>query len=486
QRRVRLERDCELRGAFSADVVALEHKLRDWSQLEILEGVGDFGGAVMDEWSLKLTQEGNLFGTIQYMPPEYIREERVSSALDIYQMGLILLETLTGRAVIQGEPQLAHIKHLNQTLPIANRLLTSPLRPVILRSLAYTPETRYPHADAMRRELAEIDPSTIPSFEEMPSFLTTMLVDVLRGSGPSSELKAAARPNTNAATEQLRVSQVLDPNAPDPLEERETTLYTPDNIELESGAFAIDIGLPPEDASKLRSALEVTPSQIEEAIRNPLARLAAKDHPLPPVPQESELFRINKAKSSWLSLSFNPFTATLGVCLVFVGFFVGVGLMARDVFLELDSSASARPPTNSEVKPRTSRVLRAGLSPDQQSDDLPDPNAEDFTDVKFIEVTTKPIGADFYQVTARGEIAIEGYPVIFAFSPEDKPITLIARMEGHLDKTTTISSESPVNMTIALPQDNTIPLWRRKANQRRIRERAQAADKRTGSDWIAD
>ena len=443
----------------------------------------DFGGALMDEWSLKLTQEGNLFGTVQYMPPEYIREEIVTPALDVYQMGLILLETLSGRAVIQGEPQLAHVKHLNQALPIPNRLLDSPLRSIILRSLSEDLDERYRDADEMLEALGAIAPTSVPPLRE-GAILTTLLYDVLRGSGPSQELPRVG-PRANAATEELTPSQVIDPNAPDPIEAQETSLYTPNDIDLESDAIA----LPSLESGQTR---EVTHSQIEASIRSPFARLAAEGHPLPPPPAgPSALFHVDEPPPSVLA-SVHPAATVSGVVVLFVLLYVGIGVLAQDDFLNVRGSSYATAPTTNALntspppeRRQPPRVLRASLDPEEQE---PEPVAiddDELKDMKLIEVVTEPAGIPLYQKTDRGEVPLED-PVMFAFPSGARPVTIIARQEGFLDQTIEVSADSPHNITIALARDEATPQWRRRLIQKRLRERAQANEKRTGSDWIAD
>ncbi|MEM1350262.1 MAG: serine/threonine-protein kinase, partial [Myxococcota bacterium] len=51
----------------------------------------------------RLTATGQILGTLQYLTPEYIGQQIVTPALDVYQMTLILIETLSGERVIKTD-----------------------------------------------------------------------------------------------------------------------------------------------------------------------------------------------------------------------------------------------------------------------------------------------------------------------------------------------------------------------------------------------
>lgn len=63
----------------------------------------DFGAVALEELpDARLTLCGEMIGTPQYLAPEYILEQEATAAVDVYQMGLILVEMLTGRHAIQA------------------------------------------------------------------------------------------------------------------------------------------------------------------------------------------------------------------------------------------------------------------------------------------------------------------------------------------------------------------------------------------------
>ncbi len=107
----------------------------------------DFGIARLGAGTSGLTKTGEMFGTPQYMAPEYIGAGMVSPALDVYQMGLILVEMFTGRKVIEADVAItAAIAHGKGALPLPVELLEGPLGDVLLGALAHDPDVRF--ADA--------------------------------------------------------------------------------------------------------------------------------------------------------------------------------------------------------------------------------------------------------------------------------------------------------------------------------------------------
>ena len=113
--------------------------------------VTDFGVCRAVE-GIPFTHAGQVVGTARYMAPEYIRTQSATPALDVYQMGLILVEMLIGRAVVREGTMVGCIyRHLNGTLEIPASVLDGPLGQVVRGALARDPKMRYP------------DPSTFAS-----------------------------------------------------------------------------------------------------------------------------------------------------------------------------------------------------------------------------------------------------------------------------------------------------------------------------------
>src|SRR5262245_48919708 len=117
--------------------------------------VADFG--IARAGTSQMTEAGSIIGTAAYLSPEQARGAPVDQTSDIYSVGIVLYELLTGTVPFTGEtPVEIAMKHLSQ-IPEA----PSTLRPeiprdldlVVLRALAKEPADRYRSAKEMDRDL---------------------------------------------------------------------------------------------------------------------------------------------------------------------------------------------------------------------------------------------------------------------------------------------------------------------------------------------
>ncbi len=95
-----------------------------------------------------LTQTGQLLGTVDYAAPEQIEGKPVDGRADVYSLGCLLFECLTGSVPFPKDSDLATLwAHVNEPPP---GLASSPaLEPVVKRALAKRPDDRYPTCDAL-------------------------------------------------------------------------------------------------------------------------------------------------------------------------------------------------------------------------------------------------------------------------------------------------------------------------------------------------
>ena len=125
--------------------------------------IGDFGLAVAVDRS-RLTQEGMMVGTMSYMPPEQAIGGEVSPKMDLYSLGAMLYEMVTGRPPFLGDDAVAIIgQHIN-TPPVNptwhNRQCPRPLEALIMRLLAKNPLERPESATDVLSALDAIDLAT--------------------------------------------------------------------------------------------------------------------------------------------------------------------------------------------------------------------------------------------------------------------------------------------------------------------------------------
>jgi len=122
--------------------------------------LGDFGVAFGLEGT-RLTVAGTVLGTAAYLAPEQARGEEVTAAADVYGLGAVLYELLTGRPP-RTPATLAELA-LTETIPVP---LDAPpaLAHIVMRCLAADPDERPPSAAEVARELA----ATLPEAQTLP------------------------------------------------------------------------------------------------------------------------------------------------------------------------------------------------------------------------------------------------------------------------------------------------------------------------------
>ncbi|MFQ6028743.1 MAG: serine/threonine-protein kinase PknK, partial [Dehalococcoidia bacterium] len=122
--------------------------------------IGDFGLAVVIDRS-RLTSEGMMVGTVSYMPPEQAMGGEVTPRADLYSLGAMLYEMVTGRPPFLGDDSVAIIgQHIN-TPPVAPTWhrpeCPRPLESLILRLLAKDPSERPESASDVLAALEAVD-----------------------------------------------------------------------------------------------------------------------------------------------------------------------------------------------------------------------------------------------------------------------------------------------------------------------------------------
>ncbi len=116
----------------------------------------DFGIAQVEQAS-RLTRTGQALGTPAYMAPEQVEGKEVDARADVYGLGAILYEALTGRAPFSGTTEINVItKLLREPPPTPSTIrpgLDRGLEAICLRCLEKEPGARYPEVGALRSDL---------------------------------------------------------------------------------------------------------------------------------------------------------------------------------------------------------------------------------------------------------------------------------------------------------------------------------------------
>jgi eukaryotic-like serine/threonine-protein kinase len=171
--------------------------------------VTDFG--IARSGASQMTEVGSIIGTAQYLSPEQARGAHVDQTSDLYSVGVVLYEMLTGQVPFTGDTPLEiAMKHLSEVPKPPSELrpdIPHDLDSVVLRALAKDPAERYQSAEEMDADLARVakglpvDPDT-----------ETAATAVLSGSG----LMAAAPTSVLARPTQVAPVRPAPPAPPPP------------------------------------------------------------------------------------------------------------------------------------------------------------------------------------------------------------------------------------------------------------------------------
>ncbi|AZM89988.1 protein kinase [Streptomyces sp. W1SF4] len=123
--------------------------------------VMDFGIArAMQSGVTSMTQTGMVVGTPQYLSPEQALGRGVDARSDLYSVGIMLFQLLTGRIPFDADSPLAIAYAHVQEEPVApstvNRSITPAMDALVARALKKNPNERFPTAAAMRDEIMRV------------------------------------------------------------------------------------------------------------------------------------------------------------------------------------------------------------------------------------------------------------------------------------------------------------------------------------------
>ena len=127
--------------------------------------VTDFGIARIA--SKKITFSNNAFGSVHYIAPEQAKGEQTDGRTDIYSVGVILYEMLTGRLPFEGDSPLSvAMQHMNSQPMAPSRLnpdIPKAFEAILLKAMSVDPNRRYPSAQRMLDD--------IESFKQNPDMV---------------------------------------------------------------------------------------------------------------------------------------------------------------------------------------------------------------------------------------------------------------------------------------------------------------------------
>jgi serine/threonine-protein kinase len=150
--------------------------------------VTDFG--IARAGASEMTEAGSIMGTAQYLSPEQAQGNPATAQSDLYSVGIMLYELLTGRLPFDGESAVAiAVQHLNDPPPPIHSLrpdVAPELEAAVMRALAKDPAARWANADEFIRALegARAGVAHAPLGQDTAAFVPVMAAD---GAGPVEE-----------------------------------------------------------------------------------------------------------------------------------------------------------------------------------------------------------------------------------------------------------------------------------------------------------
>ncbi len=174
--------------------------------------VGSRGPAI-ESVTVLSTVEGRILGTPSYMSPEQAKGKQIDARSDLFSLGVLLYEMLTGRRPFNGEGAMEILIAVDRDEPARLDGVARPLEQVVLRCLAKDPASRFPSAEEV---IAALDAAGQPERRRWP------LVAIAAGGAAafgfvlwrSSGSTPAAAPSAQVAPEPPRSGPTAVPTLP--------------------------------------------------------------------------------------------------------------------------------------------------------------------------------------------------------------------------------------------------------------------------------
>ena len=190
-------------GVIHRDVKPGNVLITDEGQVKVT----DFGIARAINTEESLTQTGAVMGTATYFSPEQAEGVGVDARSDIYSLGVVLFEMVTGRPPFLGDtPVAVASKHVRDHAP-APRELNPSIPPtfeaIILKSMAKNPEHRYATAEDLRADLLRFNEGrTVLAMDDATKLLAVAGTTAVVGAATGMDVTQSVAASTPEETEE--------------------------------------------------------------------------------------------------------------------------------------------------------------------------------------------------------------------------------------------------------------------------------------------
>ncbi|GAC1613523.1 MAG: hypothetical protein NVS4B7_05010 [Ktedonobacteraceae bacterium] len=232
-------------------------------------GIAHIMQAEVSAIGVPLTGAGALLGTPHYMPPEMFRGEQIDHRADLYALGIILYQLLSGQLPFDGEtPYTIITKHMQELPPLLHQL--NPAIPpavdvVVQQALAKKRDDRFPSAMDLAQALSVAAVSSANAGEIIDTNAPTLL--------PSDFMSVAAAPvvHTNAPAKQTGLQSHSQPEVHLSQERKLVTIL----FAAVDSASSFDETLDPEDMRAFLHRYHTHVQQVIHSHGGTLEKLAA-------------------------------------------------------------------------------------------------------------------------------------------------------------------------------------------------------------------